>query len=241
MIFLTTTSAAPGPGTAKPLHHSAGERIGTTDRRHPRPPVGTLHPGGPRAAGRTRSDLTLHQNAQRLLEPKRVLIPWANQFTFRRDQTRMRRDYEKYLSLIATITLLHQYQRASEQSTKLPRWPRSTTWPWPTAWPAKCWAKASTICCRKRVSCWCCIDDHVSNRAREEQKPRSESAVHATRTPRGASVGATFRFASTSHAWWNWNTYLAYRTGHGNERNTSCSTTAKAATAAFLLGLIDVA
>ena len=53
----------------------------------------------------------LHQNAQRLLQPKRVLIPWANQFTFRRDQTRMRRDYEKYLSLIATITLLHQYQR----------------------------------------------------------------------------------------------------------------------------------
>lgn len=38
-------------------------------------------------------------------------MPWADQLTFRHDQTRMRRDHAKYLSLIASIALLHQYQR----------------------------------------------------------------------------------------------------------------------------------
>ncbi len=57
----------------------------------------------------------LHQNAQRLLEPKKVLIPWAEQFTFRCDQTRMRREFDKYLVLIESITLLHQYQRVQHE------------------------------------------------------------------------------------------------------------------------------
>jgi len=38
-------------------------------------------------------------------------MPWADQLTFRHDQTRMRRDHARYLSLIASITLLHQHQR----------------------------------------------------------------------------------------------------------------------------------
>ena len=54
---------------------------------------------------------TLHQNAQRLLQPLKVVIPWTDKLTFRNDQTRMRRDHVKYLSLIASLTLLHQYQR----------------------------------------------------------------------------------------------------------------------------------
>ncbi len=52
-----------------------------------------------------------HQNAQRLLESIPVMLPWAEQLTFRHDQTRMRRDHAKYLTLIASITLLHQHQR----------------------------------------------------------------------------------------------------------------------------------
>ena len=52
-----------------------------------------------------------HQNAQRLLRPLGVLNPYARQLTFLDDKTRTRRDHEKYLTLIATITLLHQYQR----------------------------------------------------------------------------------------------------------------------------------
>ena len=52
-----------------------------------------------------------HQHAQRLLEPLRVVMPFARQLTFRTDQIRYRRDHAKYLSLIATSALLHQYQR----------------------------------------------------------------------------------------------------------------------------------
>ncbi len=52
-----------------------------------------------------------HHHAQRLLEPLPVVIPFAEQLTFRTDQTRHRRDHAKYLSLIAASALLHQYQR----------------------------------------------------------------------------------------------------------------------------------
>ena len=39
------------------------------------------------------------------------MIPFAQQLTFRTDQVRYRRDNAKYLSLIATVAPLHQYQR----------------------------------------------------------------------------------------------------------------------------------
>ena len=55
--------------------------------------------------------LTLHQNAQRLLRTLAVVNPWADQLTFLDERTRTRRDHEKYLTLIDTITLLHQHQR----------------------------------------------------------------------------------------------------------------------------------
>jgi len=54
---------------------------------------------------------TLHANAQRLLRPLAVLNPYAEQLTFVSDKTRTRRDHEKYLTLIDSIALLHQYQR----------------------------------------------------------------------------------------------------------------------------------
>lgn len=55
--------------------------------------------------------LKQHQNAQRLLKPLSVVNPYAEQLTFLNDQTRTRRDHEKYLTLIDSIALLHQYQR----------------------------------------------------------------------------------------------------------------------------------
>lgn len=54
---------------------------------------------------------TRQQNAQRLLRPLAVVNPYADQLTFMDDRTRTRRDHEKYLTLIDTIALLHQYQR----------------------------------------------------------------------------------------------------------------------------------
>jgi DNA primase len=53
----------------------------------------------------------LHRNAQRLLKPVHVVNQYAEQLTFMDDRTRMRRDHMKYLTLIRSIALLHQYQR----------------------------------------------------------------------------------------------------------------------------------
>jgi DNA primase len=55
--------------------------------------------------------LKVHHNAQRLLRPLPVVNPYAHQLTFLDDKTRMRRDHQKYLTLIDAITLMHQYQR----------------------------------------------------------------------------------------------------------------------------------
>jgi DNA primase catalytic core len=54
---------------------------------------------------------TLHRNAQRLLQSLKVVNPYADQLSFADDKTRTRRDHMKYLSLIKSIALLHQYQR----------------------------------------------------------------------------------------------------------------------------------
>jgi energy-coupling factor transporter ATP-binding protein EcfA2 len=53
----------------------------------------------------------LHRNAQRLLRPLTIINPYADQLTFLDDKTRMRRDHDKYLTLIDSIALLYQHQR----------------------------------------------------------------------------------------------------------------------------------
>jgi DNA primase len=56
--------------------------------------------------------IALHQNAQRLLKPLDVLNPYARFLTFPDQTTRLRRDHEKYLTLIDTIAFIHQHQRS---------------------------------------------------------------------------------------------------------------------------------
>lgn len=58
---------------------------------------------------------TLHRNAQRLLKPLKVVNPHAKHLTFDSSKTRSRRDHMKYLQLINSITLLHQFQREIKQ------------------------------------------------------------------------------------------------------------------------------
>ena len=55
--------------------------------------------------------VALHQNAQRLLRALEVLNPYAQHLSFPDQTTRLRRDHEKYLTLIDVIALLHQHQR----------------------------------------------------------------------------------------------------------------------------------
>jgi DNA primase catalytic core len=63
--------------------------------------------------------LAVHRNAQRLLKPLHVVNPFANQLTFLSDRTRTRRDHVKYLTLIRSITLLHQHQRPLKEKDGL--------------------------------------------------------------------------------------------------------------------------
>ena len=70
-------------------------------------------------ANRERKDLiALHQNAQRLLKPLDVLNPYAQFLTFPDQTTRLRRDHEKYLTLIDTIAFVHQHQRAVQTAQR---------------------------------------------------------------------------------------------------------------------------
>ncbi len=59
----------------------------------------------------------LHQDAQRQLRPLHVVNPFADSLEFCDDQARRRRDHMKYLTLIRSITLLHQYQREIKSET----------------------------------------------------------------------------------------------------------------------------
>jgi len=61
--------------------------------------------------------VTLHRNAQRLLEPLSVVNPFADRLTFADTATRTRRDHVKYLTLISAVTLLHQHQRQVKTTT----------------------------------------------------------------------------------------------------------------------------
>ena len=109
MMFLTTTSEHPDPELQnRCLTLRVNESANQTAQIHNRQ---RLQYGQVKTQRTVESIRTLHQNAQRLLAPLPVIMPWAEQLTFRHDQTRMRRDHAKYLSLIAAITLLHQHQR----------------------------------------------------------------------------------------------------------------------------------
>jgi len=108
-LLLTTTRDDPDSELAnRCLVLSVNEDAQQTAAIHQRQRAAYSRDGAVRDAQAIR---TRHQCAQRLLEPLGVVIPWAEELTFRTDQTRFRRDHAKYLALIASVTLLHQYQR----------------------------------------------------------------------------------------------------------------------------------
>jgi DNA primase catalytic core len=56
-----------------------------------------------------------HWNAQRLLEPLPVVIPFADQLTFPSHWMRTRRDHARFLNLIEVSAFLHQFQRERQK------------------------------------------------------------------------------------------------------------------------------
>jgi len=63
------------------------------------------------AAEERKETLQVMQNIQRLVKPQKIANPFARELTFSTERTRTRRDNEKYLKLIESIALLHQFQR----------------------------------------------------------------------------------------------------------------------------------
>lgn len=55
--------------------------------------------------------VSLHQNAQRLLRPAKVVLPDADILSFPDLRVRARRDHRKLLGLVEVVALLHQHQR----------------------------------------------------------------------------------------------------------------------------------
>ena len=62
--------------------------------------------------------IQIHRNAQRLLKPLKIVNPYAQHLKFLSDKPRTRRDHQKYLTLIRSIALLHQYQREVKTETR---------------------------------------------------------------------------------------------------------------------------
>ncbi len=56
-----------------------------------------------------------HWNAQRLLDPFPVVIPYADKLTFPTAWMRTRRDHARFLNLIEVSAFLHQHQRARDE------------------------------------------------------------------------------------------------------------------------------
>ena len=82
-----------------------------------------------------------HWNAQRLLEPLPVVIPYADRLTFPDAWMRTRRDHARFLNLIEVSAFLHQHQR--ERTRAAPSWPRWPTTPSPTPWRPRSWPRPS--------------------------------------------------------------------------------------------------
>ena len=91
------------------------DRAQTQAIHHAQRQAQTLH-GLSRRVERERV-VTLHRDAQRLLEPLAVVNPYADRLTFADGRTRTRRDHGKYLNLIAAVTLLHQHQRTRKTAS----------------------------------------------------------------------------------------------------------------------------
>jgi DNA primase catalytic core len=62
--------------------------------------------------------MRLHQNAQRLLRPLKVMNPFAGQLIYPAHGLKARREQKKYLTLLKAMALLHQYQRPVKRAER---------------------------------------------------------------------------------------------------------------------------
>ena len=189
----------------------------------------------------------LHQNAQRLFEPLPVVIPCAQQLSFRHDQTRMRRDHAKYLSLIAASTLLHQQQR--------PRVVRQVTLPEPHEVEYLEATRADIQLANRLLSevlgqsldvllpqtrqLLVLVDDLITRRARQEK--RSRRLLRFTQRELREQIGwGDFSVRTHLARLVELEYVLAHRTGRGNQREYELLYEGEGREGeSFVLGLVD--
>lgn len=246
MMFLTTTAEQPDvelQNRCLTLHvnESSDQTAAIQARQRARYTL-----GGYRAAGQREKITKLHQNAQRLLEPIPVLIPWADQLKFRHDQTRMRRDHDKYLALIMSITLLYQHQRSRTTKTIDGQAVELLEATLEDAQLANRLAsdvmgQSLDALLPQTRQLLVLIDDHVNRRSKDEKKPRS-------------LIRFTQRELRETFAWGDYQLrrhlarlveleyVLSYRTGAKNQRQYQVLYDGQGRDGEkFLLGLVDIA
>jgi hypothetical protein len=219
MMFLTTTAETPDPELQnRCLTLRVNESPEQTAAIHALQRARyTL--AGPGTAALLEPVRRTHHNAQRLLQRYRVVIPWAERLTFRRDQTRMRRDHEKYLSLIAAVTLLYQYQRKRVQDPAghecvvatlddVERAGRLT---------AEAFGQSLDALMPATRQLLLLIEAHLTQRAEREQRARQQLRFKQ-RELREAIGWSDFSLRLQLGRLVELEYVLAYRTGRGNER-----------------------
>lgn len=75
-----------------------------------------------------------HRNAQRLLRPLSVVIPFADHIRFPTQWLRTRRDHERFLCLLEILTFLHQHQRTVNKTADGTEYIEATTEDYATAY-----------------------------------------------------------------------------------------------------------
>jgi hypothetical protein len=114
-FFETTTQSNINPENAsRSFELYLDESQAQTQRIH-RAQCEAITPAGIEQDLRSQKLKRLHQNAQRLLEPLRVGVPYGGQLTFPSSSTRTRRDNKRLHNLLRAVTFLHQKQRRRVQ------------------------------------------------------------------------------------------------------------------------------
>lgn len=244
MMFLTTTSDQPDVELqSRCLTLHVNESAEQTEAIHARQRAAYTLEG--HVAQSERERITkLHQNAQRLLEPLPVTIPWAERLQFRHDQTRMRRDHAKYLSLIASITLLHQHQRARKTRSVGGQAVQYLEASVEDAILANRLAgdvlgQSLDALLPQTRQLLVLIDDYVNRRSQEEGKPR-QGIRFSQRELREAFGCSDFQVRKHLNRLVELEYALVHRTGHGNQRQYELLYDGQGRQGErFLLGLVD--
>jgi hypothetical protein len=181
------------------------------------------------------------------------VIPWADQLQFRHDQTRMRRDHAKYLSLIASITLLHQHQRPRRSGKCATRRGECNGEPieyleatiedaeLANRLAAEVMGQSLDALLPQTRQLLALIDDHVAQRAQDAKKSRSMIRF-TQRQLREAFGWGDFQLRRHLVRLVELEYVLAYRTGAGNQRQYELLYDGQGRNGEpFLLGLTDVA